>query len=106
MLYQLSYPGTARREGQGAPVYSQAGGLCPPAFAFGYGAAGPASAVPSNCWEITLIDDFADILDGDEQPSRSHPPSPASMPSYLCMGLFSIFYYSASSSASGRPGTT
>jgi hypothetical protein len=29
---------------------------------------------------------------------------PATM--YLCMGLFSIFCYSASSSASGLPGTT
>ena len=29
MLYQLSYLGTARRGGQGAPVYSQAGQPCP-----------------------------------------------------------------------------
>src|ERR1700687_1298816 len=33
MLYQLSYLGTARRRGQGAPVYSQAGQPCPPCFA-------------------------------------------------------------------------
>ena len=33
MLYQLSYPGTARHGGQGAPVYSQAGQPCPPRFA-------------------------------------------------------------------------
>ena len=41
MLYQLSYPGTARREGQGAPVYSQAGGLCPPGFTVGYARRSP-----------------------------------------------------------------
>src|SRR5882672_6100252 len=44
MLYQLSYPGTARHGGQGAPVYSQAGQPCPPGFAFGYAGRGLASA--------------------------------------------------------------
>ena len=43
MLYQLSYLGTARREGRGAPVYSQAGRRCPPGFAFGFAGDGPAS---------------------------------------------------------------
>ena len=64
MLYQLSYLGTSRTEGPGAPVYSQAGQLCPPGFAFGYAGRGPASlaypagrghasAVPPNDWELT-----------------------------------------------------
>jgi hypothetical protein len=59
MLYQLSYPGTARRGGQGAPVYSQAGGRCPPGFAAlsgmarratadGYAGPGPASYLSPN----------------------------------------------------------
>ena len=50
MLYQLSYPGTARGEGPGAPVYSQAGGPCPPGFA----GREPASLLQPNCWEIRL----------------------------------------------------
>ena len=42
MLYQLSYLGILRGpEGQGAPVYRQAGGPCPPGFACGYGRARP-----------------------------------------------------------------
>ena len=41
MLYQLSYLGMSRRETQERPVYSRGGRLCPPAFAFGYGAARP-----------------------------------------------------------------
>jgi hypothetical protein len=60
MLYQLSYPGTARRGGQGAPVYSQAGQPCPPGFAGlsgiaqrattdGYAGHGPTSCHQPNC---------------------------------------------------------
>ena len=92
MLYQLSYPGTARREGQGAPVYSQAKRLCPPAFAFGFGAAGPASPVPSNGWKIRLIADFTDILGGGRIARRFGSAIPSLRPPILlCMGLFSIF---------------
>ena len=48
MLYQLSYLGTARRRGQGAPVYSQAGPSCPPRFAPGLAWRGhPANACPA-----------------------------------------------------------
>lgn len=46
MLYQLSYLGRSR-DGRKWPSeragYSGVEGCCPPAFAFGYGAAGPAS---------------------------------------------------------------
>jgi hypothetical protein len=43
MLYQLSYLGISLGQGPGAPVYSQAGRACPPSFASGYAARGPAS---------------------------------------------------------------
>ena len=49
MLYQLSYLGPGAE--QGAPVYSQAGRLCPPAFAFGYGVASPAPPLSTMYWE-------------------------------------------------------
>ena len=42
MLYQLSYLGTSEAKGLGAPVYSQAGGPCPPRFAFRLRVAQPA----------------------------------------------------------------
>src|SRR5689334_11071360 len=42
MLYQLSYLGMSRgRNPSERAVYSEVEGLCPPAFACGYGAAGP-----------------------------------------------------------------
>jgi len=49
----MSYLGMSRR-GAGSAVYSQAGRLCPPAFAFGYGVAGPAGRLHM-CWKITQI---------------------------------------------------
>src|SRR3954466_11002966 len=50
-------PGHTRRR-KGRPeraVYSGAGGPCPPAFAEGYGGAGPASRRTPNYWGISLI---------------------------------------------------
>lgn len=44
-------PGHCPARGQGAPVYSQAGGLCPPGFV----EPGRAPHLPPKCWEITLI---------------------------------------------------
>ena len=43
MLYQLSYLGIlGRPKGLGErAVYREVGGLCPPAFACGFGVAGP-----------------------------------------------------------------
>ena len=52
MLYQLSYLGIlGRPKGLGErAVYREVGGLCPPAFACGYGAASPNSRAAS-AWQ-------------------------------------------------------
>jgi hypothetical protein len=93
MLYQLSYPGTARRGGQGAPVYSQAGGPCPPGFAFGYAGRGAASYHQPNGWEIRLILPLVTSMErsnGKCAAGRSSKSPACTM--LLWMGLFSIFY--------------
>ena len=55
MLYQLSYLGIlGRPKGLGErAVYREVGGLCPPAFACGFGAASPNSPAAS-AWQAPL----------------------------------------------------
>src|SRR5258705_1681807 len=60
---------------QGAPVYSQAGRLCPPAFAFGYGVAGPALPRCPNSGKTRQICGFGGFPFA-KRPGKPPPPPP------------------------------